>query len=49
MLLAFDTVCHKTLLRKLDYYEFLVPVNKLLDFYLLKHQLVSLNNTYSTI
>ena len=46
---AFDTVCHKTLLKKLYYYGLRGPVNKLLDFYLLRHQFVSLNNTHSTI
>ena len=49
MSLEFDKVCHKTLLKKVDYYGFLGPVNKLLDSYLLRHQFVSLNNTYSTI
>ena len=46
---AFDTVCHKTLLKKLDHYGLRVPVNKLLESYLLRHQFVSLNNTHFTI
>ena len=46
---AFDTVCHKTLLKKLDHYGLRGPVDKLLESYLLRHQFVSLNNTHSTI
>ena len=46
---AFDSVCLKILLRKLDHYGLCDPVNELLDCYLLKHQFVSLNNTHSTI
>ena len=46
---VFDTVCHKTFLKKLDQYGHRGPVNKLLDSYLQRHQLISLKNTYSTI
>ena len=46
---AFDTVCHKTLLKKLHHYGLRGPVNKLLDSYLQRHQFVLINNTHSTI
>ena len=46
---AFDTVCHKTLLKKLHHYGLRGSVNKLLELYLLRHEFVSLNNTHSTI
>ena len=46
---AFDTVCHKTLFKKLNHYGLRGPVYKLLDSYLLRHKFVSLNNTFSTI
>ena len=46
---TFDTICHKTLLKKLHHYRLCGPVNKLLDSYLQRHQFVSLNNTHSTI
>ena len=46
---AFDAVCHKTLLKKLDHYGVRVPVKKLLKPYLPRHQFVPLNNTRSTI
>ena len=46
---AFDTVCPKTLPKKLDYYGLRAPVNKLLDSNLQRHQFVSLNNTYFVI
>ena len=49
MSLVFDTVCHKTLLRKLDNYGLRGSVSKLLDFFLLRLLFVSLNNTHSTI
>ena len=44
---VYNTVCHKTLLRKLDHCGFCGPVNKLLDSYMLRHQFVSLNNNHS--
>ena len=34
---AFNTVCHKTLLKKLDHYKLCGPVNTLLDSYLQRH------------
>ena len=46
---AFDTVCHKTLIKKLNHYRLRGPVNKLLNSYLLRHQFVSLNNTHARI
>ena len=46
---AFDTICHKTLHKKLDHYGFYSPVNKLLDSYLLRHQFVLLKDSHSTI
>ena len=41
MSVAFDNVCYKALLRKLDHYGLHGPVNKLLDSYFLRLQFLS--------
>ena len=46
---AFDTVCHKTLCKKLNHYRLRRPIDTLLDSYLQRHKFVSLNNAHSTI
>ena len=46
---AFDTVCHQTLLTKLDHYEIQGPAHKLLSSFLQRKQYVSLNHVHSEL